>query len=81
MNQRERPEAGQILWTNEEVAELSLLLPGWQAAELATLAGGQGLTLGQLLRRVIEEYLARQSDLGEQGQPARSDVANYQTPT
>ena len=64
MNQHERPAAGQILWTNEEIAEFSLLLPGWQAAELESLAGGQGLTLGQLLRRVIGEYLARQSDLG-----------------
>lgn len=36
-----------------ELLEMSLLLPAWQVAALDDLARSQGLTIGQMLRRVI----------------------------
>jgi hypothetical protein len=33
-----RPEVGQVCWTDEDIAEVSLLLPGWLAARLVSLA-------------------------------------------
>jgi hypothetical protein len=40
-----------------EMTELSLLLPKWQLAELEKFAQDQGLTLGQVLRRLINAFL------------------------
>ena len=57
----ERPEIGQILWLNEEMAEISLLLPGWQASQLVAIASRQRMTAGQLLRHLIKIYLAQSS--------------------
>jgi hypothetical protein len=42
-----------------EMAEFSLLLPGWQAAALEATAHAQGLTAGQMVRRLIQDYFAR----------------------
>ena len=47
-----------ICWLDAEMAELSLLLPGWQAAEMERLAHARGQTLGHLLRLLIRDYLA-----------------------
>lgn len=66
LDHRERPKVGQVCWMNEEIAELSLLLPGWQTVELETLACSRHLTLGQLIRQVISEYLACRPPLNEQ---------------
>ena len=41
----------------EPTVELSLLLPGWQAAALESAAHSEGLTTAQLLRRLIQDYL------------------------
>jgi len=41
----------------EECLELPLLLPAWQLALLERAASHQGLTVGQLLRRLIWNYL------------------------
>ncbi len=40
-----------------EVVELALLVPQWQVAELERLAAEQGLTLGQILRRLVNAFL------------------------
>jgi hypothetical protein len=40
-----------------DMVELSLLVPQWQLAELEKLAKEQGLTLGQILRRLIKAFL------------------------
>jgi hypothetical protein len=45
-------------WPDEEMIELSFFLPGWQSAELERAARYQGLTLAQLIRRLISDYLA-----------------------
>jgi hypothetical protein len=47
--------------SNQEVVELALLLPLWQAMELEAAASRRGMTTGQMLRRVIGELLATQS--------------------
>jgi hypothetical protein len=43
---------------DQEVVELPLLLPRWQAVELEAVARRRGMTTGQMLRRVIGEMLA-----------------------
>lgn len=45
---------------DQEVVELPLLLPRWQAVELEAAAHRRGMTTGQMLRRVIGEMLAAQ---------------------
>ncbi|MCI0702601.1 MAG: hypothetical protein L0241_16075 [Planctomycetia bacterium] len=45
---------------DQEVVELALLLPLWQAVELEATARRRGMTTGQMLRRVIGELLASQ---------------------
>ena len=44
----------------QEVVEVALLLPLWQAVELEAAASRRGMTTGQMLRRVIGELLASQ---------------------
>ncbi len=46
--------------SDQEVVELTLLLPLWQAMELEAAASRRGMTTGQMLRRVIGELLASQ---------------------
>lgn len=57
----DRPELGQISWLDEEIAEVSLLMPAWQAAQLAAIATRQRVTVGQLLRDLINIYLAKRT--------------------
>jgi len=45
---------------DQEVVELPLLLPRWQAMELEAAASRRGMTTGQMLRRYIGELLAAQ---------------------
>jgi hypothetical protein len=42
-----------------EIVELSVLLPGWQAAALEATAHGQGLTTAQVVRRLIQDYFGK----------------------
>ena len=46
-----------------EVAELSLLLPRWQAIALQEEASERGLSIGQLLRRLISQALPREREV------------------
>jgi hypothetical protein len=46
-----------VCWPDEQVAEVWLLLPGWQVAELERRASCCGLTTGQLLRLLVRDYL------------------------
>lgn len=46
---------------DQEVVELPLLLPRWQAVELEAAARQRGMTTGQMLRRVIRDVLASQA--------------------
>jgi hypothetical protein len=47
---------------DHEPVELALVLPRWQIEALATTARSRGLTAGQLLRRLVNQYCATQSD-------------------
>jgi hypothetical protein len=48
---------------DEEMAELSLLMPGWQAEELEQAAVSQGLTAGQLVRLLLKDAVAKGAHL------------------
>ncbi len=41
-----------------DVEELSLLLPSWQIDALAAVAEHEGLTVAQLMRRLVNDALA-----------------------
>jgi len=45
-----------------DVAEISLLLPGWQLEALENAAEARGLTLAQLVRRLLRDFINRQED-------------------
>jgi hypothetical protein len=45
-----------------DVAEISLLLPGWQLAALEDAAEARGLTSAQLVRRLLREFINRHED-------------------
>jgi len=55
------PTEDRVAWPDEQMAELFVLLPGRQAAELDRLACSRGLTLGQLIRLLIRDYLLAQN--------------------
>ena len=42
-----------------EVVEFPLLLAGWQAAAVEATARSRGLTAGQMIRQLIQDYFAR----------------------
>ena len=44
---------------DNEVAELPLLLPAWQIDALEQAAQAEGITVGQLLRRMVNRTLAQ----------------------
>jgi hypothetical protein len=48
-----RPGACEITPFDNEVVELNLLLPRWQAEALEEVANDRGLTAGQMLRKLI----------------------------
>ncbi len=43
--------------TAEEVVEIPLLLPGWQASILETVAHQRGLTTGAMVRHLLRDFL------------------------
>jgi len=45
-----------------DVAEISLLLPGWQLDALENAAHARGLTPGQMVRCVLREFFNRHED-------------------
>lgn len=51
------PLTASVSRQDQEVVELPLLLPRWQAMELEVAARERGMTTGQMLRRVIRELL------------------------
>jgi hypothetical protein len=57
----DRPQVGQVSWHEEEIAEISLLVSAWQAAELVSEAALQRMTVGQLLRSLIRQHLGQRT--------------------
>ncbi len=48
----------------EDVVELSLLLPAMQASELEETAFQRGVTAGEMVRRLVHDFLAAQKKRG-----------------
>ena len=46
---------------DDDVMELSLLLPGWQFSALEKTARRQGQTTGQVVRRLVQKFLLENS--------------------
>jgi hypothetical protein len=65
----DRPEIGQVSWPEKEIAEVSLLMCAWEAAQLVTMASVQRVTVGQLLRGLIREFLAREAGVNRHQEP------------
>lgn len=42
---------------DDQMAELSLLVPGWQARALEQAAQSEGLSIGQYARRALQQAL------------------------
>jgi hypothetical protein len=61
-NHAARLREGQVGWPQERVTELSLLLSGPQVGKLERLASSRGLTVGQLIRLVLWNYLRGLND-------------------
>jgi Ribbon-helix-helix protein, copG family len=47
----------EIARIDTDMTELSLLVPTWQLDQLERLARDEGLTLGQIIRRLINAFL------------------------
>jgi len=59
-----RPGVREITPFDNEVVELSLLLPRWQAEALEQAAHQRGLTAGQMLRKLIGASLKEPAKAG-----------------
>jgi hypothetical protein len=57
-----RPGTREITPLDNEVVELALLLPRWQAEALEEVAYNRGLTAGQMLRKLVGATLKDQPD-------------------
>jgi hypothetical protein len=42
-----------------DIVEFSVLLPGWQAAALEATARSQGITTGQMVRHLIQDFFRK----------------------
>jgi hypothetical protein len=56
------PPPAESVRVANEVIELQLLLPRWQAAALESAARSRGMTTGQILRRVIADLFPPAAD-------------------
>ena len=50
---------------SEGVVEIELLLPVWQAAVLEETACQRGITVGQLVRQLVRDFVARSTESSE----------------
>jgi hypothetical protein len=58
----------------QEVLECHVLLPAWQAEALIRVALARGATAGQLVRRLIGEFLDGIEPPPDGGLPGRTDL-------
>jgi hypothetical protein len=58
--------AGSLLKREQEMVELGLLLPGWQVEALERVADKEGLTIGQMLRRLVNKAITQSSERARQ---------------
>ena len=50
----------------DELTELAVLVPGWQAEALEEAAHRQGLTAGQLLRQMLNRFLVERTGAADE---------------
>jgi hypothetical protein len=48
-----------LLESDRAMVEMSLLVPSWQIDALERIAADEGLTIGQLLRRLVNKTIAQ----------------------
>ena len=53
-----RPGVSELTALDADIVELALLLPRWQASALENVAYSRGITVGQMLRKLITSTLA-----------------------
>ncbi len=58
----------------EDVVEIPLLLPGWQATALETAAHHCGLTAAEMVRHLLRDFIARLP--APQAEPALASTGN-----
>jgi len=65
MNNRLATVAGHLRHREleDEVVEVSLLLPGWQVTALESAAHERGLTAGEMVRSLVRDFIADQGPL------------------
>jgi hypothetical protein len=54
-----RLEQNRLSFFEGDMIELPLCLPAWQAAALEEAAHSRGLTTGQMLRGIVQEFFTR----------------------
>jgi len=47
---------------DDEVVEVSLLLPGWQVTALESAAHDRGLTAAEMVRTLVRDFIGDQGD-------------------
>lgn len=60
----------------QDVVEIPLLLPGWQATALETAAHDRGLTAGEMVRHLLGSFIARQAETHEEAPVASAGVGH-----
>jgi hypothetical protein len=48
----------------EDVVKVTLMLPGWQMAELQDAAQAKGISVAALTRSIISDFVSNRQDLG-----------------
>lgn len=71
------PECGETTTHPMEVMEISLLLPSWQVEALESEARNQGLTTGQMMRRLLGEYFTLSHSLPDPDRDQGRSRSNY----
>jgi hypothetical protein len=61
---------------DEDVVEIPLLLPGWQATALETAAHDLGLTAGEMVRHLLGSFIARQAQTHEEAPVTSAGVGH-----
>jgi hypothetical protein len=79
--QTDRSDVSQVTWPDQEVAEISVLMPAWQTAQLLDLATSRRLTLGELLRGVVGTYLEQHGPMAVRSIAAGSPSSAFSVAT
>jgi len=68
-------DGSEISRLDGEMVELALLLPSWQAAALEMAAQDQGLSAGQMIRRIVRDFCTAVNTFGSLNGPRHPPAA------